>query len=120
MDSGASQPPPPAARLFVGRSRHLTDLQAALPGAAGRRARLVLVAGEPGIGKTRLADELATHASSLGVRVLWASCWDGDGAPAFWPWIQVVRAYARDVDPATLPTELGLGAADLVRLVPEL
>src|SRR5262249_37602665 len=84
------------------------------------RGRLVLLAGEPGIGKTRLADELAERAVDHGVRVLWASCWDGDGAPAFWPWIQVMRAYARDADLAAVTSELGAGGADLARLVPEL
>jgi KaiC/GvpD/RAD55 family RecA-like ATPase len=48
---------------------------------------VVLVAGEPGIGKTRLAEELATQATARGALVLWGRCWEGEGAPAFWPWI---------------------------------
>jgi predicted ATPase len=50
---------------------------------------LVLLAGEPGIGKTRIIGELASRTS---VKTLWAACWEGEGAPAYWPWRQVVRS----------------------------
>jgi hypothetical protein len=46
-------------------------------------------AGEPGIGKTRLAEELPAAATSRGTLVSWGRCWEGEGAPAFWPWVQV-------------------------------
>jgi eukaryotic-like serine/threonine-protein kinase len=77
---------------FVGREAELAALTADLEAAAGGRGGVVLVAGEPGIGKTRLAEELATQATARGALVLWGRCWEGEGAPAFWPWIQVVRA----------------------------
>lgn len=48
----------------------------------------MLVAGEAGVGKTRLVEEVTRRA---GGRVVWARCWDGDGAPPFWPWQQVLR-----------------------------
>jgi len=106
---------------FVGRQRDLDELGESLAGAVAGRGSLVLVAGEPGIGKTRLADELARGAArSLGAGVLWGSCWEGDGAPAFWPWIQALRDHAGRRDPATLRAELGDGAADVARLVPGL
>ena len=98
---------------FVGRQRDLDELGESLAGAAAGRGSLVLVAGEPGIGKTRLADELAVRAGSLGAGVLWGTCWEGDGAPAFWPWIQALRDHAGRRDPATLRAELGDGAADV-------
>jgi predicted ATPase len=50
------------------------------------------VSGEAGIGKTRLAEQLADYAGSRGVEVLWSRCWEGGGAPAYWPWIQIIRA----------------------------
>jgi tetratricopeptide (TPR) repeat protein len=91
------------------------------PAAGGRRPRVAgAVAGEPGIGKTRLADELAARAASLGAGVRWGTCWEGEGAPAFWPWIQALREHAARRDPATLRRELGDGAADVARLVPGL
>jgi predicted ATPase len=51
---------------------------------------------------------------------LWGRCWEGEGAPAFWPWVQVVRAYVqlRAGDPSELRRELGAGAADIAQLVP--
>jgi tetratricopeptide (TPR) repeat protein len=106
---------------FVGRQHDLDELGESLAAAAAGRGSLVLVAGEPGIGKTRLADELARGAArSLGAGVLWGTCWEGDGAPAFWPWIQALRDHAGRRDPATLRAELGDGAADVARLVPGL
>jgi tetratricopeptide (TPR) repeat protein len=77
---------------IVGRASDLAELHRALDDAVAGRGSLVLITGEPGIGKTRLAEELADVAASRGARVAWASCWEGDGAPAYWPWIQVVRS----------------------------
>jgi eukaryotic-like serine/threonine-protein kinase len=105
---------------FVGRERDLGELWESLLQAADGHGSLVLVAGEPGIGKTRLADELAARTSSLGAGVRWGTCWEGEGAPAFWPWIQALREHAARRDPATLHRELGDGAADVARLVPGL
>jgi tetratricopeptide (TPR) repeat protein len=105
---------------LVGRKRDLDELSEALGQAAAGHGSLVLVAGEPGIGKTRLADELAARARSLGAGVLWGTCWEGDGAPAFWPWIQALREHAARRDPSVLRRELGDGAAEVARLVPGL
>jgi hypothetical protein len=70
---------------FVGREAELIALTADLEVAAAGRGGVVVLAGEPGIGKTRLAEELAAQASGRGVLVLWGRCWEGEGAPAFWP-----------------------------------
>jgi DNA-binding CsgD family transcriptional regulator len=103
---------------FVGREAELAaltaDLDAALAGSGG----VVLVAGESGIGKSRLAEELAAQATSRGALVLWGRCWEGEGAPAFWPWVQLVRGYVRAADPPVLRREMGAGAADIAQLVP--
>jgi hypothetical protein len=77
---------------LVGRARPLRELEAALRDAVAGRGALALVTGEAGIGKSRLAAELAARAPTLGARVVWASCWDGGGAPAYWPWVQALRA----------------------------
>ncbi len=82
--------------------------------------RLILVGGEPGIGKTRLCVELGAAAETRRAGVLWGSCWETGGAPAFWPWIQVLRRYVRGRDPAELRAELAGSAADVARLLPEL
>jgi DNA-binding CsgD family transcriptional regulator/tetratricopeptide (TPR) repeat protein len=105
---------------FVGRAGELAALTADLDAAVGGRGGVVLVAGEPGIGKTRLAEELAARATARGAVVLWGRCWEGAGAPSFWPWVQVVRGYVQVQadDPASLRHDLGAGAADIAQLVP--
>ncbi|HYX58289.1 MAG TPA: AAA family ATPase [Streptosporangiaceae bacterium] len=105
---------------FVGRAGELAALAADLDAAVGGHGGVVLVAGEPGIGKTRLAEELANRAAGRGAAVLWGRCWEGAGAPAFWPWVQVVRGYVQVQadDPASLRHDLGGGAADIAQLVP--
>ncbi|MGH2546166.1 MAG: ATP-binding protein, partial [Actinomycetota bacterium] len=83
------------------------------------RGRLILVSGEPGIGKTRLADELTAVARERGARVLWGRCWEAGGSPAYWPWVQSIRSYIRDADPDALRDLLKPGASDIAQMLPE-
>src|SRR6266516_2781422 len=101
------------AGVFVGRERELRELEAGLEDALSGRGRLFLIGGEPGIGKSRLADELATLAKERGARVLWGRCWEAGGAPAYWPWIQALRAYVREQHPDTLLVQFGSRAPDI-------
>lgn len=110
----------PAGGAFVGRTRELEELRAGLDAVIAGQGGLWLVTGEAGIGKTRLATEFATYAAGQGARVLWGRCREGQGAPAFWPWIQIIRTYARGCDADLLATQLGPGKAQLTQLVPEL
>jgi predicted ATPase len=104
---------------FVGREAELAALAVDLDAATtGGRGGVVLLAGEPGIGKTRLAEELAAQATAQGALVLWGRCWEGEGAPAFWPWVQIVRAYLEAADPAVLRQDMGAGGADIAQVVP--
>ena len=105
---------------LVGREAELDELSAALGDAAEGRGRLFVLSGEPGIGKTVLADALAARARSEDTLVLWGRCWEGGGAPAYWPWVQVIRASLRAGDPAELTARLGPAAGHVARLVPEL
>jgi predicted ATPase len=105
---------------FVGREAELAGLTADLEATLAGRGGVVLLAGEPGIGKTRLAEELATAAAARGALALWGRCWEGEGAPAFWPWVQIIRAHVQAADPAALRQEMGAGAADIAQLVPAL
>jgi len=97
----------------------METLRAALDEARSCDTRLVLLTGEPGIGKTRLAEEFAAEAARGGVVVLYGRCWEGEGSPAFWPWIQIIRAHFHG-RPATGAAGLGAGAGDILQLVPEL
>jgi class 3 adenylate cyclase len=105
---------------FVGRTRELAEMRAALDDALAGRGGLLLLSGEPGIGKTSLADIIATDAAARGALVAWGRCWEGGGAPAYWPWIAVIRACLRDRDPNELDAILGSSRPHLAPLLPEL
>src|SRR5919201_902741 len=105
---------------FVGRERELAELSAGLDDALAGRGRLFLLVGEPGIGKSRLADEFASRAKQRGANVLWGRCWEAGGASAYWPWVQALRSLVRAKDPEALRMLLGDRAPDLAQLLPEL
>ena len=107
-------------RVFVGRERELAVLQGALADATSGRGRLVLLGGEPGIGKTRTAEELTLYAEQAGARILWGRCYEGEGAPAFWPWVQILRESARGLSDDELRELLGADAAEIAQIVPAL
>lgn len=104
----------------VGRDRELEELDAALRDAAGGLGRLHLIAGDPGVGKTTLCEALQERAAAAGAHVHWGRCWEDGGAPAFWPWVQIVRAHAAVLSADDLRVALGAGAEPLAHLVPEL
>jgi hypothetical protein len=107
-------------RVLVGRDREAAELVAGLEDAIGGRGRLFLIAGEPGIGKTWLAEHLAGFATERGIRVLWGGCWEAGGAPPFWPWTQLLSALVEDRDEEILAAWLGAGAVQVAQLVPGL
>ena len=83
-------------RSFVGRERELAELRHALAEAESSRGGVVAVTGDAGIGKTRLLQEVAQAAAAGGSAVHSGRCWEEGGAPAYWPWIQVVRSAGGD------------------------
>jgi tetratricopeptide (TPR) repeat protein len=98
--------------LFVGRQKELAQLQAMLADVSSEQGRLVMLAGEPGIGKTRTAQELATYADYTGAQVLWGRCYEHPGAPPYWPWVQSIRSYVQTQSAEVLHADMGAGAAD--------
>ena len=82
--------------MLVGRRLVIGALCSAVDAASGGAGGVVLLAGEAGMGKTALASEAVAYAKAQGAATVWGTCWEGDGAPGFWPWIQVVRGLARD------------------------
>ena len=98
--------------IFAGRERELDLLRSGLSAIARGRGNVFLVSGEPGIGKTRLIEELGAIAERQGAIVAWGTAWDGGGAPAYWPWAQVLRQLASAEGEQRLHRDLGpiLGA----------
>jgi predicted ATPase len=79
---------------LIGRDQVLAVLRASFDLAAAGQGHLVLIGGEAGIGKTAVASAAAGWAAAQGALVLFGRCSETEGAPAFWPWAQVVRAAA--------------------------
>src|SRR5215469_15221463 len=119
------QPEPGPLGSFVGRESELAELRVGLADVTAGHGHLFLLSGEPGIGKTRLADEFGRLALAQGARVAWGRCWEGGGAPAYWPWIQVIRACLTGTDAEQRAAILSAEAApqvtqDVAQLLPEL
>jgi AAA ATPase domain len=105
---------------LLGRDEELAAVLAALDEAAAGDGSLILLGGEPGIGKSRLADEVSSHARQRGIASLWGRGWEDAGAPPYWPWVQVLRSHLRQTDPDVARRHLAPGAADLVQMLPGL
>lgn len=117
-----AEAPSPAAvpgEVFVGRAVELAALDAALARAGEGSGAIVLVGGEPGIGKTRLVREAVARAEARGAVVAWGRCDEGDGAPPFWPWIQVIRGLLDHPDTGAVRHALSPHAPEIGQLVPE-
>ena len=102
-------------KAFIGRQREMDELKTAVEDALSGQRWLVMLAGEPGIGKTRLAQEVAAYAHQRGVRVLWGRCHSTQGAPSYWPWLQILRSHMQDLSVQRLYAEIGEGAAAIAR-----
>jgi hypothetical protein len=105
--------------LFVGRDRELDQLHAALKQTQKGHGGVFMVGGEPGVGKTTLVERVAAAAEESGALVAWGRCWEGGGAPAYWPWVQAIRSLARSMGDA-LESRLGPGAPHVAKIVPGL
>lgn len=77
---------------LVGRAEELAVLRQMLNSVSAGGTGIIVVEGEPGVGKTRLLEEMAAEAMRRGALVVWGSGLEGDGTPSMWPWVQVVRA----------------------------
>ncbi len=99
LDPGPVEQSEAARGVFVGRARELGELVTGIGDAIAGRGRLFLLVGEPGIGKSRLAEETIRLARARGMDVLVGRCWEASGAPAYWPWVQSLRAHADDAPP---------------------
>jgi predicted ATPase len=109
-----------AGGVFIGREQETKELRVALNDTLAGKGRLFMLVGEPGSGKTRMAEQLATYANLCNAQVLMGGCYEGEGAPAFWPWLQIIRCFAQDLDAESLASMMGPGAADIAQVVSEI
>jgi len=110
---------PPA--VMVGRERELASLLSGLDHAASRRGRLFVISGEPGVGKTRLADEIAAAADAKRMALLVGHCSEHDEAVAYLPFVEILENFIdRTSNPDVLRTALGDQGPELARLSPKL
>lgn len=117
--------PTGAARLadwgrFVGRGAELEALRGAFDDAHSGRARVVMVVGEPGIGKTRTVEELGVYASVRGAQVLWGHSYEGEIGVPFLPFVEALRAFVRTLSDDGQLLDPAAGCAEVATIVPEL
>jgi len=105
---------------FVGRQREMVSWFQLWMMQCQARGRVVLLAGVPGIGKTRTAQEFAAIAETRNAEVFWGHCYEDEGAPPYWPWLQIVRSHIDQSDVESLKASMGSGAEAIGEIVPEL
>jgi class 3 adenylate cyclase len=103
---------------FTGREHELETLEQALRKTAAGSGSLVLLAGEPGIGKSRLTQELMEIARDEGTTVMSGQCYEGDWTPPYGPFAEAIEGYAAQTDGEQLQHDLGPGAAAIARIAP--
>jgi DNA-binding winged helix-turn-helix (wHTH) protein len=110
-------PKAPGRNAFVGREDVLDVLDESLTDLAAGQGRLVLLVGGPGLGKTRTLEELAQRAVQKGVEAWLGRCLEAEGAPPFWPWLQVVRDCIRLRGEQQTRALMGTEAAEILEAV---
>jgi len=108
-------------RVFVGREPELKQLQSAFDGAVSGQGALMMVVGEPGIGKTALCERISTYVTLRGGRTLLGHCYEeGSLSLPYLAFVEALRSYVLSREVKDLREELGTGAADVARIVSEI
>jgi serine/threonine protein kinase len=107
-------------RTFVGREQELRQLQSAFDAAISGSGSLVMVVGEPGIGKTAVCEQLATYVGLRGGKALMGHCYEeGSLSLPYLAFVEAMRSYVLAREPEGLKSDLGTGAAEVARIVSE-
>jgi tetratricopeptide (TPR) repeat protein len=107
-------------RIFVGREQELKQLKTAFDGAMSGQGSLVMVVGEPGIGKTSVCEQLKTYVTLKGGKTLIGYCYEeGSLSLPYLAFVEAMRSYVLDREVEDLKKELGSGATDVARIVSE-
>jgi tetratricopeptide (TPR) repeat protein/tRNA A-37 threonylcarbamoyl transferase component Bud32 len=110
----------PARLPMIGRDAEKEELLCSLEEAQGGRGSLVMIGGEPGIGKTRLTEEILAEARQRGFVTMTGHCYEGEGAAPYVPFVEMLEYSARSSPPATFRRALGDAAPEVARIMPEL
>ena len=105
---------------FVGRESERAEVRRLLERAVAGQGSLVLLGGEPGVGKTRLEEEILTEGGQRGCLALTGRCYETEGTPPFIPWVEIVEQAAALVPTAAFREALGDAAPEVAKLLPEL
>jgi tRNA A-37 threonylcarbamoyl transferase component Bud32/tetratricopeptide (TPR) repeat protein len=105
---------------MVGREAERADLMAKLDRAIAGHGSLVLLGGEPGIGKTRLTEAVQDEARARGCMSLVGHAYEMEGSPPYVPFVEMLEYSARVVPPAAMKHALGDAAPEVAKLMPEL
>ena len=103
--------------VFVGRGEQMDVLRASLEETMSGRGRFLMIEGELGIGKSRMAHELAVYAGERGAKVLWGTADEAGAATSYWPWVQAIRMHVQNTDAEQLKQEMGDGASEIAVVV---
>ena len=105
---------------FVGRQSQIESISTAFETAKSGRSRLVMLVGEPGIGKTRMAEEFAATCLRENVQAHWARCYEDQPVPPYWLWQQSIRSYLLTRDEKQIAAELGEKGAIIAEVMPDI
>lgn len=108
------------ASVFVGRDAELGTLRAHLHDALDGRGGLVLVGGEPGVGKTTLVRQLIREAERCGALTVFGRCYEAEGAIPYAPFVEMLEQALAMMPPDIVREDMGDDAAEVARMVPEL
>ena len=117
----SDHPLPGHPQPFVGRERELRQLELAFAAAAGGQGALIMLVGEPGIGKTAVCEQLANFVKGHGGVPLVGHCYEESSFRVpYQPFVEALDSYVQASDPDELTSDLGSDAADLARIIPTL
>jgi class 3 adenylate cyclase len=105
---------------FVGRGAELQRIEAAVDAALGGHGSLLMLVGEPGIGKTRLSEEAGVYARLRGAQVLVGKCHETEAGLPYLPFVEALGQYVTERPDEDLRKELGEGGSDVAKLVSEI